>query len=186
MRSATILRTSESGTSSPRAIIGLAFSPSGVPFAICSRSMSPVERCGTTYFPASTFAWVPFPEPGGPRKITARSSFATGRCSSATLSSPSSLATAAHSAFARKAFVITHDELCLQLLHGIHRHAHHDQERSATEIKPHAQTMQDPVGKMPVKPVAAEPRGQVVQSDTCNHPFRQNANERQVHRPDER
>src|SRR5882672_817805 len=88
IRSATILSTSKSGTSSPRSIIGLAFEPRGVPLLTCSRSMSPVERCGTPYCRASSFACVPFPEPGGPRKITARSSFPTGRSSSATLALP--------------------------------------------------------------------------------------------------
>src|SRR5258707_2703694 len=83
MRAATIFSTSESGTSSPRSISGLAFAPSGVPLAMFSRNMSPVERCGTPYFLASSFAWVPFPAPGGPRKITARSNLAEGRASSA-------------------------------------------------------------------------------------------------------
>jgi hypothetical protein len=30
--------------------------------------MSPVDICGTPYFSASSFACVPFPEPGGPNK----------------------------------------------------------------------------------------------------------------------
>src|ERR1700676_4116683 len=85
---AQILRLSdgsrESGTSSPRSIIGLAFTPSGVPLATCSRSMSPVERCGTEYLAASFFACVPFPAPGGPRKIPARLSSSAGRFSGTT------------------------------------------------------------------------------------------------------
>src|SRR5271167_2247123 len=127
MRSATIFKTTESGTSSPRSMIGLAFNPSAVPLLTCSRSMSPVERCGMPNFLASSFACVPFPEPGGPRKITARSSFSTGRSFSATLSSP--LAAAAQTALPRETLVIPHDELRLQLLHCIHRHADHDEER---------------------------------------------------------
>src|SRR5215470_6723018 len=182
IRSATIFSTSESGTSSPRSIIGLAFKPSGVPLATCSRSMSPVDKCGAPYFPASTVACVPFPEPGGPRKITARSSFPTGRSSSATLSP---LTTAAQTALARKAFVIAHDELCLELLHRIHRHAHHDQERGTAEIKRYSKPVQNPLREVPVKPVAAEPVRQVVQVDARDHPFRKQANQREINGADE-
>src|SRR4029077_5639534 len=166
MRSATIFKTTESGTSSPRSISGLAFNPSGVPLATCSRSMSPVERCGMPNFLASSFAWVPFPEPGGPRKITARSSFPTGRSCSATMSSP--LAAAAQTALPRKTLIVAHDELCLQLLHGVHRHAAHDQERGTAKVKLHAKSVQNPL-RPTVEPVAAQPCGQVIQVDTGNH-----------------
>ncbi len=43
------------------------------------------------------------------------------------LRSPS-LPPATQPALPRKSFVIPHDELCFELLHGIHRHAYNDQE----------------------------------------------------------
>ena len=46
--------------------------PAPSPRATCSRSISPVERCGTPYSLAASLACVPLPAPGGPRKITAR------------------------------------------------------------------------------------------------------------------
>src|SRR5580704_1534021 len=72
------------------------------------------------------------------------------------------LSAAAQAALSRKPLVIAHDELCLQLLHRIHRHAHYDQERSAPKIKSHTKPVQDPLREVPVKPVAAEPVRQVV------------------------
>src|SRR5215471_11891338 len=190
MRSATMRSTIESGTSSPRAMIGCARCPSEVPCETCSRSMSPVERCGAAKRRANSFAWVPFPAPGGPRKITARSSVSCGRMSEVTQSSPSdyvcrTLAPAADPAFPCKSFVIAHDQLRFQLLDGIHRDTDNDQQRCTAEIKVHAQTVQNPLGENAVKPVAAKPDRQVIEVNARDHPLRKKANQRQIHGADQ-
>src|SRR5215470_17854606 len=126
--------------------------------------MSPVDRCGTENRRASSFAWVPFPAPGGPRKITARSSFSCGRMSEVTPSSPSdyrTLAPAADPAFPCKSFIVAHNQLRFQLLDGVHSDTDNDQQRRTAEIKVHAQTVQNPLREDPVKPRATEPGGQV-------------------------
>ena len=61
----SIIRSS--GTRSPRSTIGFTSRPSGVAAAIAPRSMSPVAMCGTPNSSAIRFAWVPFPDPCGPR-----------------------------------------------------------------------------------------------------------------------
>src|SRR5580700_4393855 len=185
MRSATILSTSESGTSSPRSIIGSAFTPSGVPRATCSRSMSPVERCGTEYLAASFFACVPFPAPGGPRKITARLSSSGGRFSGTTGLVAMLLTPPAQPALSSKSFVVPHDQLCFQLLHGVHGHADDDQQRRAAEIKLHAQTFQKPHREVAIKPGTDAPSN-MVKVNARDHPFRQQTNDRKINRTDER
>src|SRR5579863_3317260 len=183
MRAATILSTSESGTNSPRSMIGLAFTPSGVPWATCSRSMSPVERCGTEYLAASFFACVPFPAPGGPSKITARLSSSGGRFCGTTGLVAMFLPSTAQPALPSKPFVVPHDQLSFQLLHRVHGHTDDDQQRRAAEIKLHAQTFQEPHGEMAVEPGANAP-ADVVEVNASNHPFRQQTDNRQVHRAD--
>src|SRR5277367_981701 len=185
MRCATILSTSESGTSSPRSIIGLAFKPSGVPSATCSRSMSPVDRCGTEYLAASFFACVPFPAPGGPSKITARLSSSGGRFCGTTGLVAMFLPSAAQPALPSKSFVVPHDQLCLELLHRVHGHADDDQQRRAAEIKLHAQTFQKPHREMPVKPRADSP-ADMIEVNACDHPFGKQANDREINRADKR
>src|SRR5580704_15652069 len=184
MRSATILSTSESGTSSPRSMIGLAFTPSGVSAATCSRSMSPVERCGTEYLPASFFACVPFPAPGGPSKITARLSSSGGRLSGTTGLVAMFLPTAAQPALPCKSFVVAHDQLRFELLHSVHGYTHDDQQRRATEIKLHAQTFQEPNREVAVKPRADAPP-EMVEVNPGDHPLRQQAGDGEMHRTDE-
>src|SRR5580692_8340850 len=185
MRSATILSTSESGTSSPRSMIGLAFTPSGVPAATCSRSMSPVERCGTEYLPASFFACVPFPAPGGPSKITARLSSSGGRFSGTTGLVAMILPSAAQPALPCKPFVVAHDQLGFELLYSVHRHADYDQQRRAAEIKLHAQTFQEPHREVTVKPRADAPTD-VIEVNARDHPFRQQADDGEIDGADER
>ena len=190
MRSATILSTSESETSSPRSMIGLAFAPSGVPLAICSRSMSPVERCGTENLAASFFACVPFPAPGGPSKITARLSSSGGRFSGTTGVMLAAMfyrtGRATRKAFQSKSFVVAHYQpLRFQLLHGVHGHADDDQQRRAAEIKLHTQTLEKPNGKVTIEPGTDAP-SKMVEVNSRNHPFRQQADDCQIHRTDER
>ena len=68
-RSSTISRTTSSLTSPPASIIAFTFFPSSVWFLMFSRKISPVEICGILYSSATSAASVPFPAPGGPRKI---------------------------------------------------------------------------------------------------------------------
>src|SRR5579863_5093109 len=170
MRSATILSTSESGTSSPRSMIGLAFMPSGVPLATCSRSISPVERCGTEYLAASFFACVPFPAPGGPSKITARLSSSGGRFSGTTGLVAMLLPPAAQPALPSKSFVIPHDQLRFQLLHGVHGYADDDQQRRTAKIELHLQTFKKPFREMAIEPWT-DPPSDMVEVNACDHPF---------------
>src|SRR5436189_4354917 len=58
-----------SETSWPESITFFASRPSGVPALTAARSMSPVEICGMPYFSRMKLAWVPFPAPGGPKRI---------------------------------------------------------------------------------------------------------------------
>ena len=154
MRSATILSTSESETNCPRSMMGFANCPSGVFFTIFSRSMSPVERCGTPYLRANSFACVPFPAPEAREKSPHDPACRQG---AAPPRSALPLAPAAKPALPCESFVIAHDELCFQLLHRIHRHADDDQQRSASEIKLHAKPFEEPDREMPVEPVADAP-----------------------------
>src|SRR6185437_2034564 len=95
-------------------------------------------------------------------------------------------APASYPAFAHEPFVIAHDELRFQLLHRIHRHADNNQERRASKIKLHAEPIEDEAPRMGIKPIAAQPGGQVLQVDARNHPFRQKANDGEINATYER
>ena len=64
--------TRSSGANLPEARILCISRPSGVFRAICSRSKSPVARCGQPVSLVSILPVVPLPEPGAPNNITAR------------------------------------------------------------------------------------------------------------------
>src|SRR5215468_5301980 len=142
--------SSGSGTSPPFSISGPATWPSGVLAAMASRSMSPVEMRGTLRCPARRAAWVPFPAPGGPRKITRL----CGACIALGLASATD--PAASLARSRETVVVAHDELGLDLGHGVHRHAHDDQQRRAAEVEVEVQALRHPaqavVGEEAVEP----------------------------------
>src|SRR5579862_590419 len=98
-------------------------------------------------------ACVPLPAPGGPSRMMgpiSRSESIECPTTTGALSQMSQLrpgAAAANTATAgRKSFVVTHHQLRFDLRHGIHRNTHHDQQRRATEIKVHAQTVGHPSG----------------------------------------
>ena len=61
--------TTSSGTSSPAFMYFWAASPISVPRAAASRSISPVEMCGSPYAATMRSAWVPLPAPGPPSRI---------------------------------------------------------------------------------------------------------------------
>src|SRR5581483_9207102 len=77
-----------------------------------------------------------------------------------------------------KALVMAHDELRLNLLHGIHGDADHDQQRSAAEIKRHAQTIGDP--RRQSFKEGPQGAGQVVQVNAGDHPLRNKGDDDQV------
>src|SRR5262245_12903667 len=109
-----------SGTRPPFSMSGPATRPSAVPAAMASRSMSPVEMLGMRSQAATRPACVPLPAPGGPRKITRVPAGSGDGLPAPTDASP--LARPA------EALVVAHDELRLHLGHGVHGHAHDDQE----------------------------------------------------------
>src|SRR5271163_3426778 len=88
-------------------------------------------------------------------------------------------ATAPNPALAHESVIIPHHQLRLELLHRVHGHAYDDQERRAPEIKLHIQSIQHEPPHVPVEPVAHQP--QMLQVNPGNHPFRQQANYRQIH-----
>ena len=58
-------------------------------------------------------------------------------------------ATAADPAAARREpFVVSHDQLCFDLVDRVHGHADHDQQRSAAKIEIHAQAIGTQFGKL--------------------------------------
>src|SRR5262245_11911180 len=112
--------------------------PRAVPAAMASRSMSPVEMRGTLPHSARRAACVPFPAPGGPRKMTRSRSGAARVSRLAPATDPPALAGAA------EAVVVAHDELGLDLGHGVHGHPHDDEQRGAPEIEVQVQALGDP------------------------------------------
>src|SRR5215217_3995158 len=108
--------TRSSGTSPPPSMCSLACRPRSVPSSTCSRSRSPVPMYGSPKSSVSREAWVPLPAPGGPSRIRFNS-----------LMKRASLL--------EEALVVAHHELRLELLHGVQRHADHDQDRGAAEVE---------------------------------------------------
>src|SRR5712672_1821365 len=92
---------------------------------------------------------------------------------------------AAQPALPRKPFVIPHDQLRFELLHSVHGHADHDQQRCAAEIKLHAQTFQEPGREMAIEPATDAPP-KMVEVDTGDQPLRQQTNYREVDGADKR
>src|SRR5688572_27508262 len=134
-RSLMILSRRSSGTSPPFSMMGPTCFPTGVPAAMASRSMSPVEMRGMPRCSASRAACVPFPAPGGPRKMT-RGAPAPGVLPPAT--DPPALAGAA------EPVVMAHHELRLHLGHGVHGHADDDEQRRPAEVEVQAQAFRHP------------------------------------------
>ena len=70
IRSATIRRTSSSGTSPPISMIPPACAPTAVPARTADRHISPVDRCEIPSRSEMRTACVPLPAPGGPKMIS--------------------------------------------------------------------------------------------------------------------
>src|SRR6476659_4573047 len=132
-----------SSTSSPAAMIPRTRSPSSLPAATASRSMSPVEMAQTPRRSHSTWACVPLPAPGGPSRTTR-----AWRLSAPSPTDPASL---------HEAFVVAHHELALDLLDRVHGDAHHDEQRGAAEVELDPQALGEPGREVAGDP-RAEPR----------------------------
>ena len=76
-----------------------------------------------------------------------------------------------------------HNQLCLDLLHGIHRHADHDQQTGAAEVKAHAQTVRHP-RRQSVKERPYQPK--VIEVNAGDHHLRDNRDDDQIKRADQR
>ena len=87
------------------------------------------------------------------------------------------------SALRRKAVVVPHDELRLDLLDRIHGDADHDQQRGAAEIEVDTQAIRQPAWQA-VEDRPDQP--EVVQVDTRNQHLWDELNDDQVHRADQR
>src|SRR5207248_10152267 len=144
MRSEMIPTTISSGTSPPEAMMSLAFSPTGVPAATAARSISPVESCTMPWRWTSRCAWVPLPDPGGPRSISLMR-FAPRR-SVGEVRTPvvgfyrgwlQSAATAPQFRFSDQPLVLMGEQITLHLRHRVHGHADDDQKRGAAKVKRH-------------------------------------------------
>src|SRR5262249_47935699 len=170
MRSETMATTTSSGTSSPRSMMSLARSPTGVAALTAARSMSPVESWTIPCLSTSRCACVPFPAPGGPSRMSlmkcpqiesargARASnpnihdgadddqerrdAATGRDGPV----PTSSTTAAQLRPLDQAFVLVRQQVALDLGDRVHGHADHDEQRGAAEIERHRRVRDQDLG----------------------------------------
>src|SRR6185437_7794430 len=102
-----------------------------------------------------------------------------------TLSETASGHAAPHPAFAHKPFVISHHQLRFELLHGIHGDLDDDQQRRAAKIELHAEAVQHEAPHVHVEPIAQRAR-QMQQVNAEHLPFRQDADQRQIHAADKR
>src|SRR4030095_13073065 len=142
--------------------------------------MSPVEIWGTLSHSARRAACVPFPAPGGPRKMMrAFGAPAPWALAAATDPAPS---------LSAEAVVVAHDELRLDLGHGVHCHPHHDEERGPTEVEVEVQPLRDPaqvvVGKEHVE--GRPDHGDGRDLEAGDEELGEDRDEREVDRPPER
>src|ERR1043166_7750969 len=111
-------RMTESGTSSPRSMYFFARLPKVVPSLAARRRMSPVEICGMSKCSCNSFACVPLPAPGGPRR--------TIRPLTPSPANPPAL---------HEPLVVARQQVGLHLRHGVERHPDDDQQRRAAEVE---------------------------------------------------
>src|SRR2546422_9604488 len=104
------------GTSSPRSMYPLPCSPGADPARRWARSISPVATAGMWLVSIRDPVCVPLPAPGAPKRIKF---IGTARDLRSLLYEP---------------LVLTHDQLRLDLFHGVERNADHDQDRRAAEV----------------------------------------------------
>src|SRR5579875_1727288 len=169
-RASTISWTMASGTRSPLLRYSWALRPRSVPARTASRNMSPVEMCGSPWRVRKISAWVPFPAPGGPMKISR-------------IEDPS----------LHEALVVPHQDVGLDLLHGLEGDPDDDEEGrprqvegqlareprqedgpdgdEAEEQRPHQrQPLQDPCEVLAGRPPGPDPRDEpAVLLDVVGH-----------------
>src|SRR5690348_4020408 len=104
--------------------------------------MSPVEICGMPKRATRNLAWVPLPEPGGPKRMTALPAngpgpedfaatdevLASTKCLPQPAASDRAPAPSDTTGARGEAFVMTHDELGFDLVDSVHGYAHYDQQ----------------------------------------------------------
>src|SRR6266508_4053747 len=118
-RPITMAITTSSGTRSPRSMYCWAVRPRAVPSATLARKMSPVATSAQPKCSAMRTAWVPLPAPGGPISTTRKARLLPVRpCASWSTQEP---------------FVVPHQQLRLDLLHGLQAHADGDQDGGVAE-----------------------------------------------------
>src|ERR1700720_853076 len=173
--SATRSFTVASGTNARACSVFSTCSPNSSRLPPLSRSMSPVEMCGnpSTFF--NSLACVPLPEPGAPKRIRHSRLISTGSSGGGLNPAPPA---ADPSRPRSKALIVTHDQLCFDLIHSVHRDTDHDQQAGSAKVKIHAQTVQQPARESRVDPVA-EPR-EPLQFDAGNHDLRQQRQDREI------
>ena len=76
-----------------------------------------------------------------------------------------------------------HDQLRFDLLHGVHRHADHDQQRRAAEVERHAHALGKPRRQHGVEPLADERNRRDL--EPAHQQLRQQRHHRQVQRADQ-
>src|ERR1700730_5057730 len=103
----------------------------------------------------------------------------TARPSPLAATPASGISPAPQLSFLDEALVVAHHELRFDLLDRIHGHAHDHQERSAAKIKRHVESLQDESPHVIIEP-GAQRSGQVVQMYAGDHPFRKQADSRQI------
>src|SRR5579885_174976 len=168
-RSLTSSLTSSSGTSLPAWISLSALRPISSWAAICVRSISPVEMCGPFRHCWISFAWVPLPEPGEPNRIRAGAA--------AFLDSGAPAATDTARTWSEP-FIMPHNQLRFNLVHGIHRNTHHNEQRGAAKVEVHSEAIEQPARKMRIDEVPNE--RQALQLDALDHDLRNDRQQRQV------
>src|SRR5438270_1164088 len=133
---------------------------------MCARNISPVETCGPRTHPPKRRACVPLPEPGEPNRMMTGA--ATSEPSASVRQSTTS---AANSSCARsESFIVTHDQLCFDLVDSFHGNADDYQQRRTTKIEIHAQTIQQPAREMRIDKVPDE--WQALKFDSRDHDLR--------------
>src|SRR5579871_3293890 len=143
MRSEMMLTTISSETRPPAAMMSLACRPTGVPAATAARSISPVESWTMPYRSTSRCAWVPLPDPGGPRRISligVRPPAVGERNSPVVwvLTAPRALAAAAPQfRLPDQPLILMGEQIALNLRHGVHGDTDHDQKRCTTKVEGH-------------------------------------------------
>ena len=117
----------------PGSITAFAAFPSGVPSCTASRRMSPVEIFGHAPLAREPLRLRSLP---GARRAEHHKPDRHGiPAEHASRRPPRSSAPPADTRLLHEPVVVAHDELRLDLLHGVHRHADDDQQRRAAEIE---------------------------------------------------